>query len=621
MEAAALRSRSVPGGHDRVKEDKRGVLQEHTSNDDHGCKDLEILAKVPSARKEDEDKLNRSYSQKHKDLGRSKEAVAIAKIDKSYVEPNSSRASLSSTQKDEDDQLESARAEMGEVREENQRLKIYLDRIMQDYEALQMQFYDIVQQEAKKSMRTTNTSQEIIEEPELVSLSLGRMSNDSKMNEKSKIYGIKTEDALQVKEGLALGLDCKYEATAATKRPSPNPSLENSFDEPKEDAGETWTPSKVLKTTRGGDDEISQQTHVSKKARVSVRARCDTPTMNDGCQWRKYGQKIAKGNPCPRAYYRCTVAPSCPVRKQVQRCAEDMSVLITTYEGTHSHPLPISATAMASTTSAAARMLMSGSSTSQPGLTQPTDHLHGFSFYLTDNTKSKQCFIPNSSSFLSSPSHPTITLDLTSTPSSSSSSFRFNRSLSSTFPPRYSPSSLNFTSSESNTPTISTWAGGLVGYGTQPYNNSHMGSSSFGIGQTQESFNFYQSFLQKNNPAHHSQQSLPDNTIAAATKAITSDPTFQSALATALSLIIGGNSEVHGSHGAGESFVQKLKWADQFLQSNPKGSDCAPSYLNGTGSGTSSQPAGSLTFLPPPLPFSSSKSASASSNDNRDHNN
>ncbi|KAL0298019.1 UNVERIFIED_CONTAM: WRKY transcription factor 72A [Sesamum calycinum] len=556
--------------------------------------------------------------------------LTITKMPERSSPESESRLSSSSAKRQQvDDRIESTKAEMDEVMEENQRLKMYLDQILKDYRTLQRQYRDVIQQEAKKApnIDSTHHDHDTDGPDQLFALSLGISSSSSDRVKDEPRKTLMNEDALEGgdREGtLTLGLDCKFEAPKKLPtEPSPNPSPENSLEDGKEEAGETWPPKTMKNVRDGGDDEISQQ-NPAKRARVSVRVRCDTPTMNDGCQWRKYGQKIAKGNPCPRAYYRCTVAPSCPVRKQVQRCAEDMSILITTYEGTHNHPLPISATAMASTTSAAASMLLSGSSTSGTGLsssstiTATTGNLNGLNFYMSDNSRSKPFYLPNSS-ISSSPSFPTITLDLTS--SSSSSSSHLSARLGN-FPPRYSTTNLNFSSLESNPLPIS-WSNGMLSYGPQPINKNQNATNSLSFGpQSHETL--YQSYLQKVIP-NPSQQSLAPDTIAAATKAITSDPSFQSALAAALTSIIGSGGAGLGNQNVVEKPTQTSAMASHepfpILSSFPSTSNankCAPSFLNKPPSSTSSQPSG-LMLLSPPFPFSNSKSKPNSPGDSRDH--
>ncbi|XP_047318089.1 probable WRKY transcription factor 48 [Impatiens glandulifera] len=77
-----------------------------------------------------------------------------------------------------------------------------------------------------------------------------------------------------------------------------------------------------------------------REPRFAFMTKSEVDQLDDGYRWRKYGQKAVKNSPYPRSYYRCTFA-SCGVKKRVERSSDDPSIVITTYEGTHKHPCPV----------------------------------------------------------------------------------------------------------------------------------------------------------------------------------------------------------------------------------------------------------------------------------------
>ncbi|KAE8672157.1 putative WRKY transcription factor 2 [Hibiscus syriacus] len=113
--------------------------------------------------------------------------------------------------------------------------------------------------------------------------------------------------------------------------------------------------------------EMSGAARAIREPRVVVQTTSEVDILDDGYRWRKYGQKVVKGNPNPRSYYKCTSA-GCTVRKHVERASHDLKSVITTYEGKHNHDVP------AARNSSYVNSAASNSATAMAASVQPHAH-------------------------------------------------------------------------------------------------------------------------------------------------------------------------------------------------------------------------------------------------------
>nr|AJA32893.1 WRKY transcription factor [Brassica oleracea var. capitata] len=136
-------------------------------------------------------------------------------------------------------------------------------------------------------------------------------------------------------------------ATVPSVSATPPPTKENICQSPttverkrtcENEAVEEPEPKRRLKNDNTqSSDSVSKP---GKKHKLVVHAASDVGISSDGYRWRKYGQKMVKGNPNPRNYYRCTSA-GCPVRKHIETAVDNTRNVVITYKGEHNHDTPV----------------------------------------------------------------------------------------------------------------------------------------------------------------------------------------------------------------------------------------------------------------------------------------
>jgi hypothetical protein len=182
--------------------------------------------------------------------------------------------------------LQSMKVEMLKIRQENEKLKATLGQLINEYKSLEVHYHSIMQQkETNKNLEASkfNDHQESQKHSKFTSLSMGEDSSGTKHENITELFSKSKEKCTKDHEDLVLRLDCKYNGSnnSIFSDNIRNHKLEDSFEQPNDKEKETQSPSKTPTKSNDGDGN-DQETPIQptvKRARVSVRARCDAPTV------------------------------------------------------------------------------------------------------------------------------------------------------------------------------------------------------------------------------------------------------------------------------------------------------------------------------------------------------